>query len=132
VTGIAFFFGSPSEADARQAVESWLRCTLHDVPFRFIEFRKTGGEERSAFGTQWYEVQYQAVVEFPAGILAKQDLDENVFAGDMTSLTKQLNLQMHGYQVIKGEKASGYLVMQADSVINFGKKGGRWVGDRGC
>jgi len=105
---------------------------VNDVPFRFIEFRKTGGDERSAFGMHWYEVQYHAVVEFPAGILAKKDLDQNVFVGDMTSLTKQLNLQMHGYRVIKGVRATQYVVFEADSVVNFGKVGGRWVGDRGC
>ena len=132
IVGIAFFFGSPSEADAKQAVDGLLRCLLNDVSFRFIEFRKTGGNERSEFGMHWYEVRYHAVVELPSGIVGKKKSDNEQFLANMNSMTQQLSFAEHGFRIIKGDIVYEYMLLQADSVVNFKKVDGRWVGDRGC
>ena len=132
IVGIAFFFGSPSEADAKQAVDSLLRCLLNDVSFRFIEFRKTGGNERSELGMHWYEVRYHAVVELPSGIVGKKKSDNEQFLANMNSMTQQLSFAEHGFRIIKGDIVHEYMLLQADFVVNFKKVDGRWVAERGC
>lgn len=59
---------SPNESDARSVYVNLLKQQLGAVPYVLVSFKKTNGVAREVMGSQTYAVEYQAVVEYPAGV----------------------------------------------------------------